>query len=88
MAESIDLGKLSNLDIKDPGEKVKNQDEINVRLNPFGGMKISDTSILNTLKGRTNCPLCSKSRKFFCYTCYVPVTQLNGKLPNVKVRLT
>lgn len=53
--------------------------------NPFDGFKISDNSILNELEGRRPCPQCGKSRKFFCYTCYVPITELTGKLPRIKV---
>lgn len=53
--------------------------------NPFSGMKIEDNSILGELQGRHPCPKCGKSRKFYCYTCYVPITQLQGKLPIVKV---
>lgn len=53
--------------------------------NPFDGMKIADTSILDDLKGRHPCPKCNKSRKFFCYTCYVPIEPLQPKLPRIKL---
>lgn len=52
---------------------------------PFEGFKISDNSILYTLDGRHPCPKCGKSRKFYCYSCYVPITELQGKLPIIKV---
>ncbi|XP_030757612.1 DTW domain-containing protein 1 [Sitophilus oryzae] len=55
--------------------------------NPFDGFKIDDNTILNKLEGRQPCPNCGKSRKFFCYTCYVPISPLNGKLPHVKLPL-
>lgn len=55
--------------------------------NPFDGFKIDDNSILNNLEGRQPCPECGKSRKFFCYTCYVPILLLEGKLPAVKLPL-
>lgn len=53
--------------------------------NPFSGFKIDDNSILDQLEGRHPCPKCGKSRKFFCYSCYVPIAELQGKLPAVKV---
>lgn len=53
--------------------------------NPFDGLKIADTSVLNMLEGRHPCPHCGKSRKYFCYTCYVPIAELEGKLPRIKV---
>lgn len=61
-------------------------DEIkNIDSNPFAGMRIDDSSILDHLEGRSPCPKCGKSRKYFCYTCYVPVQQLHGHIPMVKV---
>lgn len=55
--------------------------------NPFDGFKISDNSILDQLESRHPCPKCGKSRKFFCYTCYVPIAELEGRLPIIKVCL-
>lgn len=52
---------------------------------PFTGLKISDHSILNNLQGRSPCPQCGKSRKFFCYTCYVPIFELEGRIPKIEV---
>ncbi len=43
---------------------------------PFAGLRIADTEALNRQPGREPCPVCSRSRKFFCYTCYVPVASL------------
>lgn len=51
--------------------------------NPFRGMLISDSSGLKDLGGRYPCPKCSKSRKYFCYTCFTPVEPLNGKIPHI-----
>lgn len=51
----------------------------------FKGYKIDDYSFLDELDGRSPCPECCKSRKFFCYTCYIPMPPLIGKLPTVKV---
>ncbi|KAF5298463.1 hypothetical protein FQR65_LT01242 [Abscondita terminalis] len=55
--------------------------------NPFEGLIINEDSLLYNLEGRYPCPKCNKSRKYFCYTCYVPVSELAGKLPNVKLPL-
>lgn len=52
---------------------------------PFEGLQISDNSVLNELAGRHPCPNCGKSRKFFCYNCYVPIAELKGSIPQVKV---
>lgn len=41
--------------------------------------------LLNDIKERTACPKCHKSRKFFCYTCYVPVSVVENIIPKVKV---
>ena len=54
--------------------------------NPFSGMHIDDTAFLKQVEGRSPCTVCGKSRKFFCYHCYVPVAELEDKLRFVKVR--
>jgi hypothetical protein len=53
--------------------------------NPFQGFNISDNSVLGKLEGRHPCPKCGKSRKYFCYTCYVPIAELEALLPVVKL---
>lgn len=53
--------------------------------NPFNGMKIKDWTVLEKLEGRAVCPKCNKSRKYFCYTCYIPVPGLDEHVPKVKV---
>lgn len=54
---------------------------------PFANLKISDSSILDTIEGREICDICYKSRKFFCYTCCRLV--INDKyIPRVKVIFT
>nr|CAD7599905.1 unnamed protein product [Timema genevievae] len=52
---------------------------------PFKNLKIDDWTILNDIDQRSLCQVCKKSRKYFCYTCYVPVNELRGRIPNVKV---
>ncbi|XP_039445894.1 tRNA-uridine aminocarboxypropyltransferase 1 [Culex pipiens pallens] len=55
--------------------------------NPFTGMHINDTAFLQDVQGRSPCVRCNKSRKFFCYGsgCYVPVAELTGRVPFVKL---
>ncbi|CAG9771464.1 unnamed protein product [Ceutorhynchus assimilis] len=52
---------------------------------PFQGFNIDDTEGLNKLEGRHPCPKCGKSRKLFCYSCFIPISPLQGKLPKVKL---
>ncbi|KAL3282901.1 hypothetical protein HHI36_006059 [Cryptolaemus montrouzieri] len=58
---------------------------IDIDSNPFEGMIIEDSSLLSELEGRQPCPKCNKSRKFYCYTCYIPIKNLEGLLPQVKL---
>lgn len=50
------------------------------------GLKISPGNFLDDLPGRSICPKCQKSRKYFCYTCYVPMDEIADKIPKLKVR--
>lgn len=78
----------SNLDVfeldETPKEPVQTNESLGHR-NPFEFMKIDDSQFLNTIDGRSPCPKCSKSRKFFCYTCYVPVENVADRLPKVQL---
>lgn len=54
----------------------------------FDDFKIDSYDILDEVEGRLKCPNCSRSRKFFCYTCFiVPDPSLAAKLPRVKLPL-
>lgn len=55
--------------------------------NPFEGMYISGSESLDNLNSRSACPRCGKSRMYFCYTCFVPVTLLESKIPHCRVRV-
>lgn len=59
----------------------------NIHRDPFKSMKIGDNSFLDGIDGRSPCMKCYKSRKFFCYTCYVPTESLATRLPKVKVNI-
>uniref|UniRef100_A0A182XWQ6 tRNA-uridine aminocarboxypropyltransferase 1 n=1 Tax=Anopheles stephensi TaxID=30069 RepID=A0A182XWQ6_ANOST len=55
------------------------------RPDPFEGMDIADTGFLMDVEGRSCCPSCGKSRKFFCYTCYVPVGEIVARVPRLRL---
>jgi len=59
----------------------------NAPFHAFKGMKIEDASFLDDIDGRTKCPNCCKSRKFFCYTCYIPMPPLENRIPQIKLPL-
>lgn len=68
--------------------EIKKTEDVTAKIehrNPFEFMKIDDNQLLNDIDGRSACPKCSKSRKFFCYTCYVPVEELKNQLPKVRL---
>ncbi|XP_048731172.2 tRNA-uridine aminocarboxypropyltransferase 1-like [Ostrea edulis] len=55
--------------------------------NPFKNLKISSSEFLNSLENRTECPKCLKSRKFYCYNCFVPVKGTEDLIPKVHLPL-
>lgn len=52
---------------------------------PFVNMCIADHTILDTIEGRHICTECNRSRKFFCYNCYIPVGNLDEIIPKVQI---
>ena len=54
---------------------------------PFPDLAIADTTFLDTTESRHKCKRCTKSRKFFCYTCCSPNPQIQDKLPKVEVSI-
>ncbi|OAD57579.1 DTW domain-containing protein 1 [Eufriesea mexicana] len=69
-----DIKQLSNLE-----EEQKIIDKA-----PFCHLKITNAQILDTIEGRQICKRCYRSRKFFCYSCYLPV--INEKyIPKIKL---
>lgn len=52
---------------------------------PFKDLKIKNWMILEDVSERQPCIICKKSRKYFCYNCYIPVQSLQGHVPVVKV---
>ncbi len=53
---------------------------------PFSELKISNSTFLDQLEKRANCQNCGKSRKFFCYSCYIPVSEIKDLVPHIPVR--
>ncbi|XP_002136980.2 DTW domain-containing protein 1 [Drosophila pseudoobscura] len=54
---------------------------------PFVHMRIADHSVLDSIEGRHVCRLCNRSRKFFCYSCHIPVEELEKLLPRLGLPL-
>ncbi|PSN39313.1 hypothetical protein C0J52_15567 [Blattella germanica] len=52
---------------------------------PFKDLKIDNWAILDDINERQACDRCHKSRKYFCYNCYIPVTGLQNHIPKVKL---
>ncbi|XP_063702497.1 tRNA-uridine aminocarboxypropyltransferase 1 [Culicoides brevitarsis] len=52
---------------------------------PFTGMKIDDSSFLETGESRFICRRCFKSRKYFCYNCNLALEELADRIPKVKL---
>ncbi|CAL1280320.1 unnamed protein product [Larinioides sclopetarius] len=58
----------------------------NCELNdPFSSMKIDDAQFLDNVPTRGTCSVCNRSRKYYCYTCYVPVKEISDRLPIVNL---
>lgn len=51
----------------------------------FKEFHISASDFLDDIEGRSPCKLCKRSRKFYCYKCYIPMPPLENKLPKVQV---
>lgn len=48
-------------------------------------LAVDSYQFLDEIVARSSCPKCSKSRKFFCYTCYVPMDEIAAKIPRLKL---
>jgi hypothetical protein len=51
----------------------------------FTGFKISDDSFLDAVDSRSQCDKCSRSRRFFCYTCHVALPAIRDRVPRVSL---
>ncbi|CAL4106611.1 unnamed protein product, partial [Meganyctiphanes norvegica] len=77
-ANGVDLRKYSK-------EQLRLMKPANLTDNPFENMQIADSSFLEEVDGRVNCEKCNKSRKYFCYTCYVALPVFADRLPKVSL---
>ncbi|KAK7078621.1 DTW domain-containing protein 1 [Halocaridina rubra] len=68
--------KLDQIRLMKPSKKIKA---------PFENMKISCSEFLDDLTEREYCSRCGKSRKYFCYTCYIPVVSITDRVPRLKL---
>ncbi|KAH9503999.1 DTW domain-containing protein 1 [Bulinus truncatus] len=55
--------------------------------NPFPDAVIADWTPLDQSDSRSHCPKCRKSRKYYCYSCFIPLPHINQYLPQVKLPL-
>lgn len=67
-----------NMNPKSP--EARNRDD-----KPFEGMVIANSKELKMISSRSACPHCGKSRMYFCYTCFIPVSRLEGRIPQCKL---
>ncbi|XP_072029647.1 tRNA-uridine aminocarboxypropyltransferase 1-like [Amphiura filiformis] len=52
---------------------------------PFAGLNIDSHESLENIKDRSFCPKCHASRKYFCYTCIIPMPEVASSLPTVSL---
>ncbi|GAB6030281.1 DTW domain-containing protein 1 [Chamberlinius hualienensis] len=65
-------------------EKLKDVTDIRLAsTNALDDLKISSADFLDLLTGRSLCPKCGKSRKYFCYTCYVAMDEIADRIPKL-----
>lgn len=83
-----------HLDVIEPKDSIEPRDSIETdqmangqfeHRNPFEYMAIDDNQFLMQMNGRSGCPKCGKSRKLFCYTCYVPIVEIRERVPTVQL---
>ena len=51
---------------------------------PFSRLGIDDTTRLNAIEERSVCSLCERSRKYYCYSCCVPLAETEGIIPRIE----
>ncbi|XP_040565022.1 tRNA-uridine aminocarboxypropyltransferase 1 [Lepeophtheirus salmonis] len=50
---------------------------------PFKDLKIGNTEDLSYITGRNVCCECGKSRKYYCYSCCIPLEMTKGIIPTL-----
>jgi len=53
--------------------------------NPFATLNISSTAVLDEQSERQACSSCNKSRKFFCYSCNLPLPAIKDLIPTLEL---
>ena len=54
--------------------------------NPFPNLAIASSEFMNEKEERENCPKCGKSRRYYCYNCFVPMKGIEKDIPQVQVK--
>lgn len=49
----------------------------------FQNLQIGDTMALEAISQRSTCPKCDKSRKYYCYSCYIPLKETANLIPMI-----
>jgi hypothetical protein len=66
-----------------PGNKAGTKAVLAGKKNPFEGLDVGDTSVLNSIKERSSCEKCEGSRMYYCYTCHVALANTTDLIPRV-----
>ena len=75
-----DLRKVPNYYVR----MMKPRVDVSKAFDPF---RIDDPSFMDCYEGRSRCFKCGQSRKYFCYTCYLPLEHFKLKTPTVEVSM-
>uniref|UniRef100_A0A1A9WGG2 tRNA-uridine aminocarboxypropyltransferase 1 n=1 Tax=Glossina brevipalpis TaxID=37001 RepID=A0A1A9WGG2_9MUSC len=59
--------------------------KVKSRKYPFANMRLADYTVLDSIEGRHDCSHCHRSRKFFCYNCYIPMANIADIIPKVNL---
>lgn len=78
---------INNAEETDPPKPVR-LEELQKHRDPFEFLRIADNTFLDHIEGRSACTKCHKSRKLYCYSCFVPNQNVADLLPRVKVSAT
>lgn len=80
--------QMSGPECSDESLSLKSKIVLEIDAFPFKGLNISENwKELNSVENRSTCSVCKKSRKYFCYTCYVAVPEIQDLVPKVKVSI-
>lgn len=55
------------------------------KANPFPSTFIDDWTFLDSSAERSICPMCRKSRKYYCYSCLIALPHLVDRIPKVQL---